>query len=653
MSKVDDVVNKINEGYEPSSWGSPNSFKLSEAQDSLDALAGLNADEFEEVYSKLQANVRASLAYCAGDLKNDPKYADIIKALEGGDPTAVVKVKNEAETPKFPDGYGRELEDETEHLYRVDLYQPKGASAMLIALIDDTQFTMQWSFDTLGVHDPKAAPDFSNVLDGKLVTTAEGWSEIRTQHQDLVEQLTKRQDDYTKDHKAVDIEIADSKMMNEAVWKNLKRIVDDLNYALQLDLSGPTSKRDGDKIKHPNLWNSPVGDETVYEKGEGGKFFLTPLAEQQYYVKEIDYYAEMFDEEYDKAIKDFQKKAENVDNKNANDNSNNNNNNYNNYPPPYQTTYTPPATTITAPTGNEDFSSTFDDLLGGSTDQTGLLDGTQSTLGGGMTSAALGGGSGNGTGAVQATPAVSTAPAGTGGGGGSDLMGQMIMMNALSQMGNQSNRVPTDDNGRDDKESREARQRERERRERTGPAATVNSGAQTAPPGVAASAYAGTPPAVTTPGTMVDHPIGDKTVKVPPVVAEALQRQQTNVAIDAESAYAGTAGENSPEDHPWATVNDLSKLAPGDVVQWEKHSALIVRDENGLNILENGLLVTLDPNNPPLTEKYGSFTGFYHPTGLDVGSNPDPGSAAAAPPPPVASQAQPAGPPPVTPPQQI
>ncbi|MEV6139359.1 hypothetical protein AB0L63_25570 [Nocardia sp. NPDC051990] len=54
---------------------------------------------------------------------------------------------------------------------------------------------------------------------------------------------------------------------------------------------------------------------------------------------------------------------------------------------------------------------------------------------------------------------------------------------------------------------------------------------------------------------------------------------------------------------PWATVNDVAQLKTGDVVQWEKHSALIINNQNGLHILDGGQLILLDPNSPPLTEK--------------------------------------------------
>jgi hypothetical protein len=171
---------------------------------------------------------------------------------------------------------------------------------------------------------------------------------------------------------------------------------------------------------------------------------------------------------------------------------------------------------------------------------------------------------------------------------------------------------------------------------------------------VTAPTYAGAPPAVTTPGMTPGVRIGDTMVNASPPVAEALQKQTQNTALDAVSAYKGTAGEITAE-HPPAVVNGPGELKTGDILQWEKFSALVVRNPNGMDglfVLDGGQLIPLDPNNPPLTEKYGNFTGYIHPTGLDTGSNTaDPG--ATAPPPPTLSTAQPSGPPPVGPPPQV
>ncbi|MGK8489209.1 hypothetical protein [Nocardia asiatica] len=264
-------------------------------------------------------------------------------------------------------------------------------------------------------------------------------------------------------------------------------------------------------------------------------------------------------------------------------------------------------------------------------------------------------GTGTNTGTNTGANTGNVVPAANSGDNGmANAMQQMAMMNAMSGMMNQGRQPDEDRLERAYAEREREREREkREERERNRNAQTTTAQQavqQTSPPGVTAPTYAGAPPAVTTPGGMVDYKIGNSTVQVSQPVAEALHRQTQNTATNAVAAYEGTAGA-STADHPWATVNDVAQLKTGDVVQWEKHSALIVKNENGLNILDNGQLIPLDPNNPPLTEKYGSFTGYAHPTGLDVGSNTlDP--SAVAPPPPTVSAAVPAGPPPVGPPPQ-
>ncbi|WP_174372015.1 hypothetical protein [Nocardia pneumoniae] len=305
---------------------------------------------------------------------------------------------------------------------------------------------------------------------------------------------------------------------------------------------------------------------------------------------------------------------------------------------------------------NEDLSSTFEDLLPGATDTTDLLGSTESILGGDTSSsmdigsliqaAMQGTGTGSGTGMTTGNAAT---PTNNNGGAdnnnsGADMIGPLMAMNALSQ--NQNNRPPTDDRG-DEKDPRDEREHEQNR---NAPANTANPAVQTSPPGVTAPTYAGTPPTITTPGAAVDVQIGESTVKAPQgPVAEALQKQAQNFAFDAKAAYAGTAGELTA-DHPPAIVDDLTKLQTGDYVEWERFSALIVKDQNGqLNILDHGRLVPFDPNNPPLVEKYGNFRGYFHPTGLDGAAGADRGSA--APPPATVSTAQPGGLPPVSPPQ--
>ncbi|MBF6226162.1 hypothetical protein IU470_13775 [Nocardia abscessus] len=692
MSKVDDAVDKINKHYESSTWDGAG-FQDGQAEDSLKALSGLNSTEFKEAFDRLEPAVREMLARdTSSDLAKRNEYRDIVDALKTGNPQHVVDAKktkeDEAATPKYADGYGWELPDEKEHLFRVDLYQPKGASAALISLIEDTEFTMQWGFDTLGVRDPKAAPDFTNVLDGQQVTTADGWSQVRSKHETLKEQLSKRQTEYSDAHKNVNGDTNDTAILNSEVFGNLKKIMEGLNEKLQFAFPGAKVVDGKMEYSFKDADNS-MTKIVAYEKNQdSGNYFLTAEAEQSYYVRHIDAAAEKWDTEYENATKQFQKKAADVDNQNNNNNNNNannnnnnnNNNNANNNNANNGNTYVPPAgdpSTQPSGTTNDDWSSTYDDLLGGSTDTDGSLTDTGTGTGAqlisdtgttdattssdplaAIRSALTGAGTGTGAGTSTGANTGSVAPPANAAGdnGMANAMQQMAMMNAMSGMMNQGNRQPDDDRlerayaERDREREREKRE-ERERNRNAQATTATQAVQQTSPPGVTAPTYAGAPPAVTTPGGMVDYKIGNSTVQVPPPVAEALQRQTQNTATNAVAAYEGTAGA-STADHPWATVNDVAQLKTGDVVQWEKHSALIVKNENGLNILDNGQLIPLDPNNPPLTEKYGSFTGYAHPTGLDVGSNTaDP--TATAPPPPTVSATQPAGPPPVGPPPQV
>ncbi|MBF6206516.1 hypothetical protein IU483_20815 [Streptomyces gardneri] len=349
-------------------------------------------------------------------------------------------------------------------------------------------------------------------------------------------------------------------------------------------------------------------------------------------------------------------------------------------PPPVYTG-TPPMPTqdaSTLPSGttaNDNWGSTFDDLLGGPTDTDGSLTdpttGTQpiSATGTGDTSSdtdplaairsALQGGTGSATGTGPGANTGTNAgnvpsAANSGDNGMANAMQQMAMMSAMSGMMNQG-RQPEDERlerayaEREREQEREKRE-ERERNRNAQTTTAQQAVQQTGPAGVTPPTYAGTPPPITAPGTTPAVQIGDTTVNASPPVAEALQKQTQNVALDAVSAYKGTAGEITAE-HPPAVVNGPGELKTGDILQWEKHSALVVKNENGLFVLDNGQLVPLDPNNPPLKEKYGNFAGFIHPTGLDTAAGSAPGIAA-PPPPAVAAAPQPAAPPPVSPPPQ-
>jgi hypothetical protein len=157
-------------------------------------------------------------------------------------------------------------------------------------------------------------------------------------------------------------------------------------------------------------------------------------------------------------------------------------------------------------------------------------------------------------------------------------------------------------------------------------------------PGPAATAPAGAaaPPAGSHVGSdgKGGFTFPDKTnvPKVSPVASTALDREVHNPnGSDATAAYAGTPGADT-QAHPWSQISG-AQVQPGDVVEWESRKALVVPTETGLKYLDDGQLVTLDPQNPHGDGHggYGAFKGFFHPTGTDA-SQPTPAGDGTPPP---------------------
>ncbi|MGY2093523.1 hypothetical protein [Nocardia gipuzkoensis] len=707
MSEVDDAVDLIDGHYDPSVWaglgGDGTGFQDDQARESLEALAGLadqNADDFEAAFNRLSPTLRETLAETAErqGLGDQDKYRQIVRALAESDPTGVVNAEteeeNEAAEPEFA-SYGSEvIPPEGEDGEWDDLHVPKGASAQLKALVEDTDFAMREGYRTLGDRNPQAAPGFTNVLGSEQIATVDGWSRIRHAHGELQGQLDTRQQEHDAGNGDVVADTEDSANLIEETSRRLRTIRNELDERLRYEPSHTI--RDGDEIRSTTGDPLPSTDpviaglspqviyrmNTIEDSAYDGKFVLTPEAEHLYYIRHIEQAAEDWEREYANVTEQFQRIADEIDNTDNDDREDDDREDNGDdrslrwagrqhgdgggSPYPVED-----ASVEQADFQAEDWSSTYDDLLTEPAETTGLVNSEyddlltepaetaglvnsdtilDSGIGDTATSADLGSlvqaalqnpsGTGTGTGLAPVSVAPSAANSGT------DIWGLMAMSALSSQAANQMNRPPTDHSGYDDLDSREARQRERDRN-RQATATTTNPGAQTTPPGVTAPTYAGSPPPITTPGTMVDVLIDNTKVQASPPVAEALQNQIRNVALDAKTAYEGTMGELTANNPP-ASVEDLANLKTGDIVQWEKHSALIVRDQNGLHVLDNGHLVSLDPNNPPLKEKYGNFTGYLHPTGLDGAAGADPGTT--APPPPTVSTAQPSGPPPVEPP---
>ncbi|MGW1738387.1 hypothetical protein ACWCPQ_06200 [Nocardia sp. NPDC001965] len=221
----------------------------------------------------------------------------------------------------------------------------------------------------------------------------------------------------------------------------------------------------------------------------------------------------------------------------------------------------------------------------------------------------------NSGGATQATVPSAQLPATP---SGADAMSSMMPAMLMSSLMGRTSNLPGDER------SEQADRDERDRRP-SGPDRPPSEVTPEAPraaepvhPGAAPPATTEVPPSVDIAGGAVDYKLPDNSmVKVPQGVAEALSRQQGNPAIDATVAYADTPAAQTDE-KPWSVV-DPSQLRTGDVVSWEKHSAIVVTNGDGPHYVDGGRLVPLGPHNQDHAQ-YGRFINYLHPTGLDVGA---------------------------------
>ncbi|MGK8522567.1 hypothetical protein ACRS6B_13855 [Nocardia asteroides] len=664
MSNADDVDDLIDEYRHQR-------FNISdyEARELLHLLAELDENELAGAFERLSSRGRETLAHIGErqGLGNDDEYREIIAALSTGNPSGVADTESEeAREPApeadfevtFADGSGESRLAEGPHREPVKLWVPDGAGRSLISLIEDTQFAMQWGFDTLGA-DPRDRPDFAHVLGTEQVTTAAGWARIAHTHDRFREELEDRQQEYTAADNDVEVNTQDSGTLNEDTFRELKRIKDDLNERLKFDLPIDRERDDVDFMDNGDIVLRPGGDVDpiiIYQRDDSGKHYLTEEAEQLYYVRHIDSAVAEWKSVYESAVEEFVANADNIDNAGGS------------HDEQAETADASAAEaaasaaeasaesaaaaaesaaaaaesaaaaaagsgTYPLPDGfgqhgsipDQDLSPTYDDLLTESSDVTdsgdpvlGVVDDAASSTELGppvQTESQNGFPAGTGVATGNVVPAADR--------GGADMLGPMIAMSALSQMGNHMNRPLIDDRAHDDR----ARDDRGSRNGSNGsaPAANTSPAVLASHPASTMPTYVGAPPPVSAPGAMVDYRLPDNsTVKVSTAVAQALQQQQQNIAMDAKAAYMGTAGENTP-DNPWATVNDIAQLQTGDTVEWDKNGekryGLIVKNGNGMFVMDGGQLIPLDPNNPPLSEKYGTFMGYFHPTGLDAAAN--------------------------------
>ncbi|GAA5043400.1 hypothetical protein [Nocardia callitridis] len=304
-------------------WGPQEYFEGGDAKSALNALESLNTADFKDAYKQLSSddslgydfNWAEHLADESGDLAKDPKYADIVKALGSGELDDYQADQNKE--PKFQDGSGFES-DGKKHFYNVELPLPKGYSPSLKALVDDTQFVMQWGMDTLGARTPKEAPPLASIMEGDEVKDVAGWSDTREGHGNLQKRLTERESKYENDHTDVKFDTKDSEILNHDTFGALKTIATDLEHKLSVEFEG-ASQNDDKIIYSPGSPADGLPTETIYKKGKDGFYHLTAAAEMKYYVKEIRVHSEKWEKAYATATSEFQAKAKDIDDKPGDD----------------------------------------------------------------------------------------------------------------------------------------------------------------------------------------------------------------------------------------------------------------------------------------------------------------------------------------------
>ncbi|PPJ19832.1 hypothetical protein C5E45_32510 [Nocardia nova] len=678
---ADKVISDIEDRDNFSGWGpwqDDHHFQGDEVKNTLEEINGLSDADLQKVFDKL-SDVRSNgymespltrLAKDAKDQGFDPKYATLVDALDKRNPQAVLnarKTENEAkEKVTFRDGWGWETRDEKNHLEWVDLYVPKGASDSLTALIGDTQFTMQWGFDTLGAHEAKDAPPFSKILDSDPnVKEVDGWSQIKDDHEKVVKQLTDRQHDQEAKLQDVNLDTLDTKILGKKVFTDLKTVKDNLNDQLKIDYlptdhkaPGSYSTRDGDDINYYSGNPQDPIKTTVYKKSSDGNFYLTAEAEQTFYVSAIHAAVDDWHEKYKAAVKDYSDKATKVDggddnggknnggknnggknnggknnggkNNGGNDNGGNNNRGNNN------SGATTTGQDILNGPGN-DQPQDFKDLF-----PAGLTDGSATDpLGTDTTGTDTTGADSTQTSATDpaswlkqavddlesgltATPAVAAAPQNAAPQNSASQLNPANMFPALASGlglgglgqgngpfggGNFSNTGGTGNNG-DSSGSHIGRQgRPYTSAPFVQPAAATSSQPLTGvQPGVVSASATSPGPVPANSNSMVDMKLPDGSAQtVSAVVADVVNREMNNPnGCNADGAYGNALGQ--------LTQIDPSAAHTGDIVRWGNHSAVIVREGQ-----DNAYMVVDGEMKPLNLMAQGSLTDytFFHPSGAD------------------------------------
>ncbi|MFF2554708.1 hypothetical protein ACFVUS_27155 [Nocardia sp. NPDC058058] len=648
-ARVDSVVNSLKRMRERGIFGAH--FTADEARASLNSLLCLTSAEFVEAWNRLDTNFwyETYLSTLGKDARShrieDPQFKDLLYAIEHHDMDRYYRAKKEQETSTSPElarqtGPDPDLRKFTHPEFGfTGLIPPAGCSAEMKAMVDDVSNTMLFDLNTLGTCKPnEVPPKFAPDL---WATTTNGDSIFLGKIDEFEKYSREKKNSYLSTHSDMGNATSNSAIIHSTLFIKLIDLSRKLQEVLSTKLTDGlmregldkwvkvTENKDNPHIK-PNGGLVPDGDgewvrstiteegpthikrETIFEKKEDG-FHLVPQVELEVYYKPMTEIVKQWAALYDEATTKLLHEAK---------------------PPGNGGTTTGNSGTTGTTTGNSGTTGTTT----GNSGTTGTTTGVQTNYED-LINQALGGSLGDGNmggtttadnnaakpgsdGAIPPPQGMNNTPAN---GNGYDPMTQMAMQQAMGNLGNR-NRV---DGGDQIGERRSSPRREPN-------TVTPVSNAQT--PAAATTTGSPTSPQLANGLKSITIPGLDGTLKVSPVVSNAVEWQMRHPeGSDARAAYEGTPGQSTPST-PWQQLPPGEGNAPpkelrtGDVVQWADHSALVVMKDNDPYIILDGRPIRFDPahpeNLPPDLIAAFPKIDYFHPSGVDMITS---GQAATAP----------------------
>lgn len=353
---TDDGAALAREMEDEAFWGdADNTYIVGQIMD----VSSLDAEEFKAFYDELDSDFRGEIRETMEQEDLDEDYPEIYNALKNDESRDAYLAQLEK---NFSGGRAVAV-SEDDAMATISLWVPKGATPLLEKLITDTSHAMQDSINTLGTGDPNSWMGFSKQLESENIS-AEGWSNIVKNHEDISAALDKRATDYEDKNKDVDLRKYETDDLRDGLVKKLDGIHNKLNDEhLKIDLEklfgafvvdekyfenndiDDFSKMDGvpsgrnyirgsaikvtgdgenggaEGVEYENtgqsgilFWRNVENDSAEKEQGyKDNTFYLTPDAEWNFYMRHVENATNEWSEKYDAASEEFQRVSEKVD----------------------------------------------------------------------------------------------------------------------------------------------------------------------------------------------------------------------------------------------------------------------------------------------------------------------------------------------------